>query len=188
MKKILLGGILGGIVAFVCSAAIHMSPLGHMGLSVLNADKEDPVLTALKSNIQQDGLYFFPGMDMNRTLTTEEQNAWNAKYKAGPSGLLLYHTVGSEPMSARQLGLEFLSTVICGLIAAFILASTVGSVISRAILVGLMGLFTWVAISFSQWNWYGFPFNFILLDALDQIIGWTVAGFVMAKMIKSANQ
>ncbi len=186
MNKVLLAGILGGLVAFVCSAAIHMSPLGSMGLSVLN-DKEEAVLAALKSNIPNDGLYFFPGMEMSKTMTTEEQNAWNAKYKAGPVGLLLYHPNGGDAMSPKQLGMEFLTTVICGLIAAFILASTVGSLSSRAILVGLIGLFAWFAISWSQWNWYGFPLKFILLDGLDQVIGWLVAGFVMAKMVKPAK-
>ncbi len=187
MKQILIAGILGGIVAFVCSAAIHMSPLGTMGLSILN-EKEDAVLTSLKSNISHDGLYFFPGRDMSKSMTTEEENAWNAKYKAGPTGLLLYHPVGSDAMSPKQLGMEFLTTVICALIAAFILASTVGSLSSRAILVGLIGLFAWIAISLSQWNWYGFPFKFILLDGVDQVIGWLVAGFVIAKMVKPTNQ
>lgn len=186
MKKILLAGILGGLVAFVCSSAIHMSPLGSMGLSVLN-DKEETVLTALKSNIQNDGLYFFPGMDMSKSMTTEEQNAWNAKYKAGPVGLLLYHPSGGDAMSPKQLGAEFLTTLICGLIAAFILASTVGSLSARAMLVGFIGLFAWVAISVSQWNWYGFPFKFILVDGLDQVIGWIAAGFVMAKIVKPAK-
>ncbi|MBS1789130.1 MAG: hypothetical protein JST85_15485 [Acidobacteria bacterium] len=187
MKNVLLAGILGGIVAFICSAAIHMSPLGMMGLSVLNG-KEEAVLTALKSNIQNDGLYFFPGVDMSKSLTKEEEAAWEAKYKAGPIGLLLYHPTGSDTMSPKQLGTELLSTIICALIAAFILASTVGSLTSRAILVGLIGLFVWFAISISYWNWYGFPFKFILLDLVDQVIGWTVAGFVMAKMVKPANQ
>jgi hypothetical protein len=77
--------------------------------------------------------------------------------------------------------------VLCGLIAAFMLASTVGTFGSRAMMVALMGLFTWLAISISYWNWYQFPFKFICLDAIDQVIGWLLAGFLMAKMIKPAR-
>jgi hypothetical protein len=186
MKKVLLAGILGGLISFVWSSAIHMLPTGKMGLSVLN-EKEDAVLAALKSSNAQDGLYFFPGMDMSKSMTAEQQAAWDAKYKAGPVGLLLYHPNGGEALSPKQLLIELLATILCGLMAAYVLASTVGSIGSRAILVGLMGLFTWFAISISQWNWYKFPFSFILVDGLDQVIGWLLAGLLMAKMIKPAR-
>src|SRR5207244_4498734 len=117
----------------------------------------------------------------------EREDAWTAKYKAGPAGLLLYHPSGGEPMEPKQLVIEFVSTVLCGLIAAFILASTVGSFMCRATMVAMIGLFAWMAISVSQWNWYGFPFSWIALDAIDQVIGWLLAGFLMAKMIKPAQ-
>ena len=184
MNKTLLAGVLGGAVAFVWSAIAHMNPVtGHLGLSTLD-EKEETVLAALKSNVQQPGMYFFPGMDMTKQMTKEQQDAWTAKYKAGPTGLLLYHPGGEDPMSAKQLVIEFLSTALCGLIAAHLLAATVGSFACRAGKVALLGVFTWLAISISQWNWYGFPFSLIALDAIDQVIGWLLAGFVMAKMIK----
>ena len=64
MKKIILAGILGAVIAFVWSAVIHTNPLtGMMGLSMLNT-KEDAVMAAVKENVPQPGLYFFPGMDM----------------------------------------------------------------------------------------------------------------------------
>jgi hypothetical protein len=157
-----------------------------MGLSTLN-DKEDAVVSVLKSNIGQSGAYFIPGADMTKSLTQEQRDAWMAKYSAGPTGLLIYTPGGGEAMSPKLLLIEFLSTVICGLLAAYVLASSVGSLSHRAILVSLMGLFSWFAISVSQWNWYKFPFSFIALDALDQIIGWLLAGFLMAKMIRPAK-
>src|SRR5437870_7241249 len=161
MKRILLAGLLGGIVAFIWSAIVHMNPLtGHLGLSMMN-EREDAVLAALKNNLQQEGLYFFPGMDMTKEMTKEQKAAWVAKYKAGPAGLLLYHPNGGEPLEPRQLIIEFGSTLLCALIAATILAATVGRFICRATMVAMIGLFTWLALSISQWNWYGFRFLFI---------------------------
>jgi len=152
---------------------------------MMNEKAEDAVLTALKSNLQQPGLYFLPGCDMSKELTKEQEAAWIAKCKAGPVGFLLYDPNGRNPMDmTQQLVVEFLATLLCGLIAAFILASTVGSLRRRTVMVAMMGLFTWLAISVSQWNWYHFPFSFIALDAIDQVIGWLLAGFLMAKMIK----
>jgi len=187
MKRTLIAGILGGVIAFVWSSVVHVMPFtSQLGLSVMN-EKEDAVLAAVKSNLPQPGLYFFPGMDMTKAMTKEQQDAWVAKYKVGPSGLLLLQPSGGEPMASKQLVVEFASTVLCGLIAAFILAATVGSLTCRATMVATLGLFTWLAISVSQWNWYHFPFRFVALDAIDQVIGWLLAGFLMAKMIKPAQ-
>ena len=188
MKRTLIAGILGGVIAFVWGAIAHMNPLTEtLGLSMMN-EKEDAVLAALKSNLQQPGLYFFPGMDMTKAMTKEQEAAWTAKYKAGPAGLVLYNPNPGAPMEPRQLVVEFVATVLCGLIAASILSATVGSLMCRASMVAMIGLFGWLAISVSQWNWFGFPFGFIALDAIDQVIGWLLAGFLMAKMIKPANQ
>ena len=184
MKRILLAGLLGGLAAFVWSAIVHMNPLTMtLGLSTLN-EKEDAVLAGLRSHELSPGLYFFPGMDMSKRMTKEQEAAWTDKFKAGPSGLLLLQPKGGEPMELRQLVIEFLSTVLCAILAATILATTIGSVTCRAILVAMIGLFGWLAISVSQWNWYHFPFRFIALDLMDQSIGWLLAGFVIAKLVK----
>ena len=189
MKKILLSGILGGVVAFIWSAIVHMNPVtGHLGLSVMNEKGEDAVMAALKSDVSQPGLYFFPGCDMSKAMTKEQEAAWIAKCKAGPVGFLLYDPNGRDPMDmTQQLVVEFLATMLCGLIAASVLSATVGSVRCRATMVAMMGLFTWLAISISQWTWYRFPFSFIALDAIDQVIGWLLAGFLMARMIQPAQ-
>ena len=184
MKRILLAGILGGLVAFVWSSILHVNPLtAPLGLNTFK-EKEDAVLAGLRSQDLSPGLYFFPGMDMSKKMSKEQEDAWTAKFKAGPSGLLLLQPKGGEPMEPRQLVIEFLSTMLCAILAATILATTIGSVTSRAIVVAMMGLFGWLAISVSQWNWYHFPFRFIALDLMDQSIGWLLAGFVIAKLVK----
>ena len=184
MKRVLLAGILGGVVAFVWSSIVHVNPFtAALGLSTLN-EKEDTVLAGLRSQGLSPGLYFFPGMDMTKSRTKEQEEAWTAKFKAGPSGLLLLQPKGGDPMEPRQLVIEFLSTVLSAMLAATILANTIGSVACRALMVSMIGLFGWLAISVSQWNWYHFPFKFIALDLADQAIGWLLAGFVIAKLIK----
>lgn len=186
MKK-LLAVILGGLIAFVWSAMIHMIPAtGGLGLSTMNEKTEDTVMAALKANVQTDGLYFYPGMDMSKKMSKEEEEAWTAKYKAGPTGLLLYHPTGGEPMEARLLVVEFVADVFCAVIAVIIIAGTGGGVLYRATIVAMLGLFTWFALSVSQWNWYGFPGKWIMLDVIDQVPGWFLAGLVMARLVKPA--
>jgi hypothetical protein len=149
---------------------------------------EDPVLTAMKSNIQQPGLYMFPGMDLSRTPTEAENQAYSAKVQAGPSGILIYHPQNGPQMSLKTLLNELLTNILSALIAAIVLSMTVGALGARALLVGLMGLFAWLAISASHWIWYGFPTAFIIAEGLDQVIGWLLAGFLMAKLVKPAGR
>jgi len=187
MKRNLLAALLGAVIFFAWSAFVHMNPLtGPMGLSMLN-DKEEVVMTAVRENVPQPGLYFFPGMDMTKPMTKEAEAAWTAKYKAGPSGLLLVQPTGGDPMMTSQLVVGFISTLLCALIASFILAATAGSFARRVAIVTSLGLFSWLAISIQQWNWYEFPFAFAALDVINQVIGWTLAGLLMAKMIKPAT-
>ena len=186
MKKNLLAAFLGAVIFFIWSAAVHMNPVtAPMGLSMLN-DKEDVVMTALNENVPQPGLYFFPGMDMSKHMSKEEKAAWTAKYKAGPTGLLLVQPKGGDPMMTSQLVISFISNLLCALLAAFILASAVGTFARRVAIVAALGLFSWLAISMEQWDWYNFPLAFVALDALTQVIGWTLAGLLMAMMIRPA--
>src|ERR1017187_9693779 len=133
--NVIIPGLTLSLVAFIWSAVVHMTPFTAMlGLSMFN-EKEDAVLAELRSHDLSPGLYFFPGMDMSKSMSKEQEAAWTAKFKAGPSGLLLLQPKGGDPMEARQLLLEFFSTALCEIIATTILATTIGSVTCRAVMV-----------------------------------------------------
>src|SRR5215475_2628064 len=188
MKKVLLPGILGGLLVFIWSAIAHIVlPIGQMGLKTI-PNNEDAVLTAMKSNIQQPGLYFMPGYDMSRKPTEAEQTAFMAKYEAGPTAFLVYHPTGEKAMSPGQLIRQALFNILCGLIAAFIISSTVASLATRGVMVALMGLFAWVEVSLPYWNWYRFPADFTFGAGLDTVIGWLLGGFLIAWMIQRAEK
>ncbi len=188
MKKVLLPGILGGLVVFIWSAIAHMVlPIGEMGLKTI-PQNEDAVLSAVKSNIQEPGLYFMPGMEMGKKPTEVEQNAWQAKYEAGPTALLIYHPTGQKVMSPGQLLRQLLFDVLGGLIAAFIVSMTVATFGLRTVMVTLMGLFAWLTVSVPHWNWYRFPSAFTFGEGLDGVIGWLLGGLVIAWLIQRAEK
>ena len=128
--RVLVGGIVAGVAMFAWGALSHMAlPLGTMGIKSLPGENE--VVATLKDAIPEPGLYFFPGMDMKRKLTSEEERAWQ-----------------------------------------------------RVLVVTLMGLFGWVSISVSHWNWYGFPGSFAIAEGIDQVVGAFLAGLVLAAIVK----
>jgi hypothetical protein len=183
MKRILLGGIFAGLAVFIFSAIHHMAlPTGHMGLKTL--PQEELVLGAMRTAIAEPGLYFFPGMDLSKRARAEEEKAWEAKYVAGPTGLMVYSPGGQPPMQRRQLSTELLADILAACIAAWVVSLTKVSFGQRVALVTLLGVFAWFSISVSYWNWYHFPAAYTAGEAIDQVGGWLFGGIVLAAVFR----
>jgi len=183
MKRVLLAGIFAGLAVFIFSAIDHMAlPTGHMGLKTL--PQEDVVLGAMRTAISEPGLYFFPGMDLSRRMSAEEQKAWDARYLAGPTGLLVYSPGGAPPMQPRQLSTELFSDILAAIIAAFVVSLTRASFGQRVLVVTLLGLFAWLSVSVSYWTWYRFPAAYVAAEGIDQVGGWLCGGIVLAAVFK----
>jgi len=187
MKKVLLPGIIGGLAVFVWSFISHMVlPIGEMGVKTIQSN-EEAVISAMKGTMQERGFYMVPGIDMKPNPTAEQQQAWQAKWEAGPTAIIVYNPAGSPALSAGQLLRQLLFQILCGLIAAYIVSAVAGSVATRAIMVMLMGVFAWLTVNVPQWNWYSFPSSFTIGQGLDHLIGWLIGGFVIAWLIQRAK-
>ena len=76
--KVLLGGLVGGIVVFVWGAISHMAtPIGEMGIRQI--PNEDKIVANMKESIREPGFYFFPGMENKANPSEAEQKAWEIK-------------------------------------------------------------------------------------------------------------
>ena len=194
-KKIVLGGIIGGVLMFIWSAVAHMLlPIGEMGIKTI--PNEDAVLAAMKANITEPGFYFFPGEGMMQaqSLPKEQQqaamDAWARKYETGPAGIMVYKPIGGSPMPPSKLIYEFLSDVVAGLIAAFVLAMAtlrIKSFGGRVGFVTLLGVLAWILIEFSYWNWYGFPVAYEAGVFIDIVVGMALAGTGIAIVFRKTD-
>ena len=179
MKKILLAGIVGGLVVFVWGFVAHMLlPVGTMGISQMPVNS--PLLEAMKQNLAVEGLYAFPGEEVGRKQTEAEDAVWIGRYKMGPRGLLLYHPTGTDPVSPQRLVLELATDVSAALVLAWLLTALGGSIGAQVRFAVIAGVFGWISINVAYWNWYGFPCAFILGELIDQVVGWGLAGLAMA--------
>ena len=71
-KRIILGGILGGVVLFLWQSVSHLVlPLGEVGIKRIG--NEDAVVAALRENIRQPGFYFFPAADTTPGMSKGEK-------------------------------------------------------------------------------------------------------------------
>jgi hypothetical protein len=180
--RIIIAAIVGGIIVFVWSAVAHIvTPLGTMGMSSL--PDETHVMESLRA-VPSSGMYYFPGMDMTKKPTPEEQKAYEAKLAGGPSGLLIIKTSGGEGMSPRALGSELASNVVAALIAAILVSFMVGSWFKRAFAVALFGVFGVVSLLVSYWIWYHFPTAYVCGELVTEVVGWFLAGLAIAKIVR----
>jgi hypothetical protein len=185
--KIVLAGVLGGIVMFIWTSIAHMFlPLGEAGISEI--PNEQAVLAAMQSNIaEKSGLYFFPGLGVGPNATREEKNEAMkqeaAKMASGPSGLLIYNY--ARPFAfGKALTIEFVTELVEAILVVFLLAqTTITSFFGRVGFVLLAGILAAIATNVSYANWYGFPCLYTASYMFTQIIGFLCVGVVAALVL-----
>jgi hypothetical protein len=180
-KQMFLGALLGGAAMFAWGVISHMVlPLGEVGIATM--PNEAPVMSAMSEHLPEPGLYLFPAAGAE-AMTPE----WQANYRKGPIGMLVYHPTGREPLSPAQLLTELLSNITSALVGAVLLATAAGALTSYALRVqfaALIGLVPGLDAHVSYWNWYGFPADYTLAAMTDHLLGWLCAALVMAAIVK----
>jgi len=187
--KILLAGILGGVVMFIWTSIAHMAlPLGEAGLREI--PNESAVLGAMQNNIgEQTGLYIFPGPGVGKNATRQEKNEamkhMGEKMATNPSGILMYHAPGRPFTFGKWLGIEFGTELLEAILVVFLLAQTsIASFAGRVGFVLVAGILASIATNVSYWNWYGFPCVYTASYMLIQIIGFFLVGIVAAFVLR----
>jgi hypothetical protein len=189
-KRILLAGVLGSIAMFLWSSLAHtVLPLGQVGVSEI--PNESPVLSALQASLgQTTGLYFYPGFGVPVNAPREQRHAamrdYGTKLASNPSGILIYHPPGAKALSPGQLGTEYLTELLECLLVAFLVACAgLASYGARLGFVTVAGIMAAITTNLPYWNWYGFPTNYTVAYAFTQIVGYIVAGLVIAAILKN---
>jgi hypothetical protein len=101
--------------------------------------------------------------------------------------MIIYHDEGDIPVSPKKLSVQFLSNVLAAGIVSYLLSLAIATYWKRVGLAALLGIFGLFTISSIYWNWYGFPNAFFLAQAVDMVVGWSLAGAVIAKLIPPAR-
>lgn len=178
--RALVAGLLGGIVFFVWGAVAHMAlPIGEMGMR--EATAEDPVIAAMKDNLPGPGVYLLPGLSPAQMEDAAAVAAYSAKAKASPYAFVVYQPQGEDGMAmGDNLGKQFATDVLSALVVAWVLSLAAIPFRRRVLAAAALGLFSWLTISAPYWNWYRFPADFSLASLAEQVVGWTLAGAVIA--------
>jgi len=180
VKKIVGAALLGTVVMFIWGGFSHM--VLFVGAGFKQLPDEDKLIASLKTNKNEQGLYFFPSKEFRHS-TKEQDLAWENKFRNGPAGLIVFKAVGGNPFSAGKLVVQFLSNLSSVLIAVLIAASVCAGFWRRVLVVTVLGVAACSAVSTIYWNWYGFPTSFFIAQLLDMTIGFFLSGAIICKIV-----
>ena len=191
--KILLAGVIGGIVMFIWTSIAHMAlPLGEAGINEI--PNESAVLGAMQSSISdKTGLYIFPGLGVGKNATREEKSEamkqMQQKMAANPSGILMYHPPGRPFAFGKSLAVEFSTEVLQAILVIWLLAQTrIGSFGGRVGFVLIAGILAAITTNIWYWNWYDFPGVYTASYILIEIVGFVLVGVVAGLVLRTRSR
>ena len=179
--RVLAAALLGGIVMFIWGAVAHMAlGLGDVGMRQPVA--EDTVLAALRPGLgEQAGVFLLPSVDPSKMGDKAAMAAYSAKAKTSPYAFMVYMPQGDDLSDmSGQLPRQWASDTLSALMLAFVRGLAAFSFMTRLSIALAASLFAWLSTMIPYWNWYRFPTNFTLAALVEQVIGWLLAGVVMA--------
>lgn len=173
MAKPIIGAVLGGIVVFIWSALSWMViPWHEATMSHFKNDKA--VSEVVSANAEKSGVYFSPS----------DENS----VAAGP---LVYAAVRREGMTsmAKPMTTGILIDILCAGIVTWLLLQTTGkSYFGRVCFVAVVALAIGLFERLGDLNWWGFPPAYTLVLIADLVIGWFLAGLVIARFATPAQK
>ncbi len=185
LKSIAIATILGALIMFIWGGFSHMVLFIGTGFTAL--PNENKIIETLQSSIPEQGLYFFPGKDFKKKYTTEEESVFMKKYQYGPVGMLLYRPIGGNPLSLIKMITQFLSNLMSCLIAVLLTSLIIAGYWKRVFVITILGGLGCISVGMVYWNFYEFPTSFFLAQCIDLLVGFFLAGLLIAKIIPKAE-
>ena len=160
MNRYLIMGTLAAALAIYAWQIVSNAVLPWHSMSMSEFTDPGLVLAALQIGATEQGMYYHP------------------------SGVVAaISTIPGMPDKSGFMGMWLMRQVAIDVVVAFILAVVVarsGFGARRAALtLGGVALAAGLILELSDWNWYGFPIAYTLVNAVDVAINGAIAGLVL---------
>jgi len=181
--RVLIAGILGGIVFFIWGAVAHMVlPLGEMGTRA--PLDEDAALAAMTTALGSEaGIYYLPYIDSASMKDEAKTAAYATKASANPYAYVVWQpqATGKSPMDVGpQLTRQAITDLLLGMLLAWVLSLVAGGLSQRTAVAAVTGILVTLASHVPYWNWYRYPSDWLTGQAIEVLAGFIVAGAVAA--------
>ncbi|GAB2545390.1 hypothetical protein [Rhodanobacter koreensis] len=179
--RVLVAGLIGGIVMFIWGVAAHMA-LGLGNVGIHQPVDENAVLTTLHEGLgERAGVYMLPSFDPKQMNDPYKVRAYSLKAIRSPYAWVVYLPQGEDMLQMKQqIPRQWASDTLGALALAFVMGLAGLGFRRRVAVAAAAAVFAWLSTMVPYWNWYRFPLDFTLAALIEQLIGWLIAGAAMA--------
>ena len=171
MKKLIVGALVGGIIAFAWQTASHTFLDLHYAAE-RHSPKQDTVLAFLQSIGMEEGNYLLPRLPQGAS--AEEMEAFTGMLAGKPWATLSYRQAWDADMGSNILR-GFLSTILMAGLLTWIVMQMASpaymTVVLACVFVGLVGF---VTFPYAAHVWY--RVGSVRADLADAVMMWGLCG------------
>lgn len=180
IKPLLLGGILGGVVVFMWGAISWMVLPWHEA-TLKKFSNEDVVAVTLQAYAPEPGVYFLPSASGGTTPEEKRARMQEAEQAMAEGPIVFAAIQGPSQGMGKQMGQGLLTQVIAAtLISWMVLQAGLAAFGRRYALVVVFAVASSLVGVVPGWIWLGFSTDYTLVGIADMLIGWGLAGLVIA--------
>ena len=190
MKRILIGGVAGGIVLFVWGLVSWMTLPWHQ-MEMLPG--QEAIAQSMRDAEVPSGVYAMPWVDeeameqMSEEEKTAAMAAFTEAHERGPLAFIVYSSEGGSVMPIMSMIVGLILDIILAGVAALMLAMAAPALPGfpgRVFFVLMLGVYTAFATHMMNWNWMSYPLGFSLEMAGDTVVAALLLGIVLAIIIR----
>ena len=174
----------GGLILFAWQF-ISWSVLPLRNNVLQNFRDERAVTSMVVENAPESGIYLLPlGRAPGAPNAAEIHAAAQQQMQSGP---MVFASVRLGPMKPMWLflSLQLLTQILSALLGSLLLLAMNVATYRRRLLVLLnVALLIGVAGHLPNWNWFSFSAAYTALEMSDLLIGWSLAGLLIARIIR----
>ena len=175
MKKLIVGALVGGFIAYAWQTASHTFLDMHYAAES-HTPKQDTVIAFLNSIGMEEGNYLMPRLP--RGASQQEMAELGKSMEGKPWAALSYRKSWETDMGSKILR-GFLVTILMAGMLTWILmrmeSPSFQTIVTASVFVGLIGFLTF---PYSAYTWY--RVGAVRADMLDAIMMWGLCGVWLA--------
>ena len=172
------GALIGGLIFFVWTNISWMA-IGWHNSYMSAVPNEDGFAESIRTEIPESGLYFVPWHD-----GTSDWDEVRKKTERGPFALMMITPQGKSMSMVLPMARSLILNCVLATLATWLLLQTSGLLFFRRVLfvasVGLIGS-GWLV--FANWNWWGYPDTYLVVNLIDLGIVWSLVGLGLARFV-----
>lgn len=185
-KNHLKCALIGGLIVFIWGLFSWMVFPWHQ-TCLKKFTNESDVANVIIDNAPEAGVYILPNTFTHHegAISQKEMTRSMDMMEKGPFMFASVRPSGMGKMSMAPFIISLIIQIIGAFIVTWMLMQTKNLPFKKQVaFVTLFGLGVGVLGQLPDWNWWGFSYGFIFGNIVDLVIGWFLAGFGIAKILK----